>query len=89
MVVSWNKGTSKSSISMGFSLINIYKPSILGIPHDELETTVLSKFDPQKHRRSDAQGRCRAPQRGSRLGHNFMSEAYLFGRILDGVSIHI
>ena len=30
---SWNTGTPKSSISMGFSWIFHYKPSILGIPH--------------------------------------------------------
>ena len=33
MVVSENSGTPKSSILIGFSIINIYKPSILGYPY--------------------------------------------------------
>ena len=31
--VSWNRGTPKSSVSIGFSLFFHYKPSILGYPH--------------------------------------------------------
>ena len=33
MDVSENSGTPKSSILIGFSIINIYKPSILGYPY--------------------------------------------------------
>ena len=34
MEVFWNRGTLKSSILIGFSTINHYKPSILGYHHD-------------------------------------------------------